>query len=118
MPRAQQRGEGERACAPETTEEAMTRRTSHKPQPPAEVPSDPALRAAEAERLRLELADHILRLRCSEPRTCAKGACRRKHACQRRANLERKQARAARAAAARAERGQFKATWRRAKRTL
>jgi hypothetical protein len=93
------RGEGERACAQETTEEAMTRRTSHKPQPPAEVPSDPALRAAEAERLRLELADRILSLRCSNPRHCAKGACRRKHACQRRANLERKWARAANRAA-------------------
>jgi hypothetical protein len=80
----------------------MSRRKSRKRQRPAEPPSDPAAKAAETEELRLELADRILRLRCSNPRICAKGACRRKHACQRRANLERKWARAARAAANRA----------------
>jgi hypothetical protein len=79
----------------------MSRRTSRRRRQPVELPSDPATDAAEAERLRLELADQILRLRCSNPRWCAKGACRRRHACQRRANLERRQARAARAAALR-----------------
>ena len=83
----------------------MPRRKSRRRQQPVakppEPPSDPAPGAGEAERLRLELADRILRFRCREPRTCAKGACRRKHACQRRANLERKKARAARAAASR-----------------
>jgi hypothetical protein len=88
----------------------MSRRTSRRRQQPALSPNDPEAQAAETERLRLELADRILRLRCSHPRTCAKGACRRKHACQRRANLERKWARAARAAAVPAERGQFKAS--------
>jgi hypothetical protein len=41
------------------------------------MPNDPAAAAAETERLRLELADRILRLKCSEPRTCARAAARR-----------------------------------------
>jgi hypothetical protein len=50
---------------------------------PAPEPYDPAAAAAETERLRHELADRILRLRCKYPNRCNYGACRRAKVCQR-----------------------------------
>ncbi len=64
----------------------MARRKRQRPAPRAAAPPGPAdLAAAEAEteRLRNELADRILRLRCRYPNRCNHGACRRAKVCQR-----------------------------------
>ena len=53
--------------------------------PPADAKPAPAALSneAEKERLRNELADRIMSLRCREPRRCGHGACRRAQVCQR-----------------------------------
>jgi hypothetical protein len=64
----------------------MARRKRQRPVPHAAAPAahaDPAAAEAETERLRHELADRILRIRCRHPNLCNHGACRRAKVCLR-----------------------------------
>jgi hypothetical protein len=64
----------------------MARRKRQRPVPHAAAPAahaDAAAAEAETERLRHELADRILRIRCRHPNLCNHGACRRAKVCLR-----------------------------------
>ena len=63
----------------------MARKRPKQRPPAAETrePYDAAAVEAETERLRHELADRILRLRCKYPHRCSHGPCRRRKECLR-----------------------------------